>query len=245
MELYSPLPGAIEVQGLTKLFGERAALNGLNLRVARGECLAIFGPNGAGKTTLIKILAMVMKPSSGAVLINGKDTKSSPEEVRRDIGVVSHQTYLYGSLTAYENLDFYSRMYDIPRRSERIREVVEMVGMTARINDRVNTLSRGMQQRVSIARCLLHKPSTILLDEPETGLDQQAIGMLWQALRAEGEERRTIIYTTHSLERGLELCDRVLILVRGRIRYEGVRQELNLTGLREVYQNCTGARGSV
>ncbi|GAH45634.1 unnamed protein product, partial [marine sediment metagenome] len=137
-------------------------------------------------------------------------------------------------------LEFYSRMYDVPRRKERIHEVAAIVGMTSRLHDRVGTLSRGMQQRLSVARSLLHKPAIMLLDEPETGLDQQAISMLWEILQAEDEGKRTIIHTTHSLERGLELCDRLLILVRGEIVYERSRQALDLADLKQVYQHCTG-----
>ncbi len=230
---------AIEVQGLTKSFGSHLALRGIDLEVGQGESVVIFGPNGAGKTTLIKVLATIMNPSSGRVLIDGLNLKSNAEEMRRRIGVVAHQTFLYSNLTAYENLEFYSRMYDVPRRKERIHEVVAMVGMTSRLHDRVGTLSRGMQQRLSIARSLLHKPAIMLLDEPETGLDQQASSMLWEVLQTEGGGKRTIVLTTHNLERGLELGNRLLILDKGKIVYEGSRQVLDLAGLKEVYQYST------
>ncbi|MBI4304602.1 MAG: heme ABC exporter ATP-binding protein CcmA [Chloroflexi bacterium] len=230
---------AIEVQGLTKSFGIYQALRGVDLKVSRGEVMVIFGPNGAGKTTLIKILATISRPSSGTVLIDGLDLKDKAEEIRRQIGVVSHQTFLYHNLTAYENLEFYGRMFDVPRRRERIHEVVELVGMTARLHDRVGTFSRGMQQRLSIARCLLHKPSIILLDEPETGLDQQATAMLWNILQSEGAERRTVILTTHNLERGLAVCDRLRILAEGRFAYEGLKEGLDLAGLKQAYLKCT------
>ena len=227
---------ALKTQGLTKSFGNHRALRGIDLEVRQEESVVIFGPNGAGKTTLIKVLATIMNPSSGTVLIDGLSLKNNAEEVRRRIGVVTHQTFLYSNLTAYENLEFYSRMYDVPRRKERVYEVAAMVGMTSRLHDRVGTLSRGMQQRLSIARSLLHKPAIMLLDEPEMGLDQQAISMLWKALETEGEGKQTIILTTHNLERGLELGERLLILDRGKIVYEGSRQDLDLDGLKEVYQ---------
>jgi len=211
---------AIEVQGLTKSLGGHLALRGIDLEVRRGESVVIFGPNGAGKTTLIKVLATIMNPSSGRVLVDGLNLKNNAEEIRRRIGIVTHQTFLYSNLTAYENLEFYSRMYDVPRAKERIHQVVAMVGMTSRLYDRVGTLSRGMQQRLSIARCLLHKPAIMLLDEPETGLDQQAISMLWEALQTEGEGKLTIILTTHSLERGVELGARLLILDKGKIVFQ-------------------------
>jgi heme exporter protein A len=230
---------AIEVKGLTKSFGSHPALKGIDLEVKQGESVVIFGPNGAGKTTLIKVLATIMNPSSGKVMVDGLNLKNNAEEVRRRIGVVTHQTFLYGNLTGYENLEFYSRMYDVAGRKERIYEVVEMVGMTSRLHDRVGTLSRGMQQRFSIARSLLHKPAIILLDEPETGLDQEAVTMLWDILQAEGKWKRTVVHTTHSLERGLELCDQLLILVQGEIVYQAPRQSLDLAGLKRAYQQMT------
>ncbi len=228
---------AIELQGLTKSFGTHQALRGVDLKVRAGESVVIFGPNGAGKTTLIKVLAGIMTPSSGRVLINGLNLKDNAEEVRRQIGIVTHQTLLYGNLTAFENLDFYGRMYDVPSRRGRIEQVIAMVRMTPRMHDRVSTLSRGMQQRVSIARCLLHDPAIILLDEPETGLDQQSTALLWEILR---QQKRTIVLTIHSLERGLELCERLLILVQGRIAYEEASGTLDLAGLKQAYQRCTG-----
>jgi len=230
---------AIQVQGLTKSLGSHLTLRGIDLEVRQGEFVVIFGPNGAGKTTLIKVLATIMNPSSGRVLVDGLNLKNDAEEIRRRIGVVTHQTFLYSNLTAYENLEFYCRMYDVPRGKERIDEVVAIVGMTSRLYDRVGTLSRGMQQRLSIARSLLHKPAIMLLDEPETGLDQQAISMLREALQTEREGKRTIILTTHSLERGLELGDRLLILDKGKIVYEGSRQALDLAGLKQAYQHST------
>ncbi len=230
---------AIKVEGLTKSFNNQLALRGIDLEVRQGESVVIFGPNGAGKTTLLKVLATIMNPSSGKVLVDGLGLKDSAEEIRRRIGVIAHQTFLYGNLTAYENLEFYSRLYDVPRRKERIHELVAMVGMTPRLHHRVGTLSRGMQQRLSIARALLHKPAIMLLDEPETGLDQQAVSMVWEALQTEGERKHTIILTTHNLERGLELSDRLLILDKGKIVYQGESQVLDLASLKQAYQRST------
>ncbi len=237
----APQHWAIEVQGLTKSFGHHLALRGIDLQMRPGETVVIFGPNGAGKTTLIKVLATIMNPSSGRVLVDGLELKNNAEEVRRQIGVVTHQTFLYSNLTAYENLEFYSRMYDIPGTRDRVHEVLAMVGMTSRLHDRVSTLSRGMQQRLSIARALLHKPAIMLLDEPEAGLDQQATSMLWKALQTEGGRKRTAVLTTHNLERGLELCDRLLILDQGKIVYQESTKALDLTDLKQVYQQSTRA----
>lgn len=232
---------AIKVEGLTKSFGSRLILRGIDLEVKQGESVVIFGPNGAGKTTLLKVLAAIMNASSGKVFIDGLDIKKDAEEARRRIGIVTHSTFLYGNLTAFENLDFYGRLYDVPDRRERIHQVVAMVGMTPRLHHRVATLSRGMQQRFSIARALLHNPSIVLLDEAETGLDRQATALLWAALKSEAGQKRTILMTTHNLERGLEVAERVLILDKGKIAYDGSNQAMDLPALERVYQSSTGA----
>jgi len=230
----------IEIEGLTKTFGHHHALCGINLRVRPGELLVGTGPNGAGKTTLIKVLATIMKPSSGRITIAGMSSRGDAHKIRRLIGIVTHQSFLYRNLTGYENLDFYCRMYGVAGPDKRIREVAAMVGMTSRLRERVGTLSRGMQQRLCLARCLLHRPPILLLDEPDTGLDRRAVAMVWQALRMEEGVKRTIILTTHDLERGLELGERIVILNEGRLAYEGSRQALDPSRLREAYQSGTG-----
>jgi heme exporter protein A len=229
---------SIEVKGLSKSFDEYLALKEINLKVLEGESLVVFGPNGAGKTTLIKILATIMNPTSGNILIDGLNVRSQAEAVRRKIGVVSHNTFLYNNLTAYENLDFYRRLYDMP--VERILEISTRVGMQNRLHDYVSTLSRGMQQRLSIARALLHNPTIILLDEPETGLDQQALALLWDVLKSVDNVKRTLIIATHNLERGLEIADRVLILARGKIVLERPKPGLDITSLKQAYQFHAG-----
>jgi heme exporter protein A len=230
---------AFEARGITKSFGDISILKGINLSIGYGESVVILGPNGAGKTTLIKILATIMKPSSGEIVVHGLDLKNNAQSIRRKIGMVTHHTMLYGNLTAYENLKFYSCMYDVPRIEDRIQEIVAMVGMTDRLHSRIDTLSRGMQQRISIARALIHNPAIMLLDEAETGLDQESTSMLWGSFQSGEKERHSLILTTHNFERGLELGDRILILNRGKIVYEASRKDLNLSSLHEVYENNT------
>jgi heme exporter protein A len=232
-------PLAIEVAKLTKSFDERLVLKGIDLAVEPGESVVIFGPNGAGKSTLMKILATIMYPTSGKVLIAGYDIKHQAEKVRQRIGVVGHNTYLYNNLTAYENLDFYRRLYDLSK--DRILEVSQIVGMETRLNDRISNLSRGMQQRFSIARALLAKPSIMLLDEPDTGLDQQAISILWNAFRTDNGVKRTLLLISHNLERGLEIADRIIIISRGKIVFQVSRRSIDLNGLKEAYQVNTRA----
>ncbi|MFQ5875884.1 MAG: heme ABC exporter ATP-binding protein CcmA [Dehalococcoidia bacterium] len=232
----------IEVRGLSKSFGNKTALRDVSFSLAEGEFLTIFGPNGAGKTTLIRILAALSKPSSGTVRLAGLDLRDGAAALRRRIGVVSHQTFLYGDLTVEENLKFYGKMYDVSHLERRVREVIERVGLAHRLHDPVRTLSRGMQQRLSIARALIHDPAIMLLDEPYTGLDQHAAEMLREVLASLAAEKRTVIMTTHNLERGLQLCGHVAILVAGRIAYQEKKASVDVGRFREVYYRYVGAQ---
>jgi heme exporter protein A len=231
---------AIEIKGITRRFGKKLVLKGIDLEVKEGESLTIFGPNGAGKTTLIKVLGTLLRPSEGNVRIAGLDFRDNSLDIRRRIGIVGHQTFLYDELTTHETLKFYGMMYDVPNLEERIQELVTKVGLVSRLHDRVRTLSRGMQQRLSIARALIHNPSIVLLDEPETGLDRYAGEMLVDVLNAIDSAKRTVVMTTHNLERGLEISDHIAILAEGRITYKASKSSMNPTRLQEAYYHYTG-----
>lgn len=237
----APVP-AVWTQGLVKQFGHFQALRGVDLSLAKGEFLVLFGPNGAGKTTLIRILASLSRPSAGRAFLDGIDLTREPGEVRRRIGVISHQTYLYDDLTAEENLRFFGKMYDVPRLEERVAEVLAQVGLAARARDRVRTFSRGMQQRVSIARAVLHRPSILLLDEPDTGLDERAAGLMHDAIVGMEGEGRTIIMTTHHFERGLAMATRVAILNEGKIARELPAASLSASDLRDEFARLVGGK---
>lgn len=234
---------AIEVQGLTKTFGERYALRGIDLKVNRGECMVVFGPNGAGKTTLVKVISTLVKPSAGRVWLDGIDIRERPAQIRRRISLVSHQTFLYDDLTVYENLRFYGRMYGVSGLEEKISEVVSWVQLESRLHDRVGTLSHGLQQRASIARAVLHNPSMLFLDEPEVGLDPQATTVVSDVLSRLNTDNRTVVMTTHNLERGLELGDSFVILDRGRVVYRAARDEIDTGSFKQVYDRCTETGG--
>ena len=232
----------IEARKLVKSFGRHNVLRGIDLQVAEDDFLVIFGPNGAGKTTLIRVLSTLYKPTTGQVVIGGWDLRDHANEVRKQIGVVSHQTFLYSDLTAYENLKFYGRMYGVSDLEQRIESLLDRVGLTARMHDRVGIFSRGMQQRLSIARALLHDPPIVLLDEPETGLDQHATQMMVEVIsQSLSGQRKTVVMITHSLQRGLEMANRAVILVNGRICYEA-KKPWDLETFREAYYQRTGAR---
>ncbi len=205
---------AIAVRGIRVAFGATIVLRGIDLTVPWGARLALLGPNGAGKSSLLRILATLARPTAGTVRIAGRDALAAPLAVRRVIGVVAHQTYLYDELTARENLRFYGALYDLPALDARVAELLDRVGLTAQRNARAESLSRGQQQRLTIARALLHDPPILLLDEPDTGLDLAAFGLLEGLLRA---EERTVLLTTHNLRQAARLCDRYAILGGGRL----------------------------
>jgi len=226
----------VRATGLTKRFGHRLVLRGVDLSVAPGERVAIFGPNGAGKSTLVRILATVLSPTSGHVEVGGIDPRDEPLEARRRIGVISHHPYLYEDLTGRENLRFYARMYDVPHPDERIDLLAVRLGLSTRLDDRVGTYSHGMQQRLAMARAVLHDPEVLMLDEPEAGLDQDALSLLVELLSgSESEGRRAAIVVTHHLDLGLALSDRVSILVGGRFVFNAPSKGLDTTTVRELY----------
>ena len=235
----------IAIRNLTKTFGPRIVLRGLNLTINEGDFVTLLGANGAGKTTLLHLVAGLSKPSSGDILINTYRLADSTSQLRRFIGLVSHKPLLYDDLTASQNLHFYARMYDVPAATDRIETVLRQVGLWGRQNDPVRTYSRGMQQRLAIARAILHNPPILLLDEPDTGLDQHAAGLLGDLLGAVGIERRTILMTTHNLERGLSLGQRVVILAKGQIVYDAPRQAVSLDQLRAEYDKMSSVKYQV
>jgi len=225
----------VEVKDIGKSFGNIVALEGIDLRVKKGEFLTIIGPNGAGKTTLIKILSTLMKPSSGEGRIAGFDLREEQESLRKNIGMLSHHTFLYENLTAHENLKFYGGLYEVENIEKEIKRVIGEVGLETRLYDTVRTFSRGMKQRLSIARSIIHDPSLLLLDEPYTGLDQWSERRFKNILRRFHEEGKTIIMTTHNLSSSLELGDRVIILSSGKILHEQEVRGIDLEELERLY----------
>lgn len=229
----------ISARALTKSFGYQSVLRGLDLDVAEGEFVALLGPNGTGKTTLLRIISGLAKPTLGAVRVAGHSTQQAAGEVRRLLGVVSHLPLLYTDLSAEENLRFYARMYDLPEPGARIAEVLALVGLSARRRDPVRAYSRGMQQRLAIARAILHDPRVMLFDEPHTGLDPAAAAMLDGLLRDVAARGRTVVMTTHDLSRALALASRVAILSQGKIAHTAVTSGLSLSSLTEAYDATT------
>jgi heme exporter protein A len=228
----------IEVKGLTKRFGPKVVLRGLDFRVNQGEFVALLGPNGAGKTTFLRILASLSRPLAGLVRIAGYELPGQAAFVRKRLGVVSHLPLLYGDLTAEENLRFYGRMYAVPALEDRISQVLSLVGLERRRRDLVRTFSRGMQQRLAIGRAVLHDPEVILFDEPHTGLDQDACNMLDEVLKEVAGRGRTIVMTSHDLARVSDLASRFDVLSRGKIIASAHQDQLGEGNILDFYQQA-------
>jgi len=229
----------IEVKKLVKRFGLKTVLHSLDFEVREGEFVALLGPNGAGKTTFLRILASLARPSLGEVRIAGYRLPAQAAAVRRRLGVVSHLPLLYGDLTAEENLRFYGRIYNVPALDRRIDEVLEIVGLAPRRHDLVRIFSRGMQQRLAIGRAVLHDPQVMLLDEPYTGLDQDASAMLDGLLRQVAAGGRTVVMTSHDLPRAADLATRIDVLSRGVIAASVPQSQITSAGLIDLYRKVT------
>jgi ABC-2 type transport system ATP-binding protein len=210
---------AVSVNGLVKRYDEVEAVRGIDFDVAAGEIFGFLGPNGAGKSTTINMLCTLVKPSGGSALVAGHDVVAERDEVRRNIGLVFQDTTLDGYLSAEQNLRLHAELYGVPRElvAERMRQVMEMVGLWERRDSQVNTFSGGMKRRLEIARGLFHSPRVLFLDEPTVGLDPQTRSSIWGYIRElKAREDITIFLTTHYMDEA-EYCDRIAIMDQGRI----------------------------
>ncbi len=219
----------LETVGLSKTFKEKKAVDGIDMYLDVGESVGLLGPNGAGKSTTISMIASLMKPTSGDVLLNGKSTIKNPADIRKVLGVVPQEIALYEELSAYENLKFFGKIYQVKKAEleSRIQEVLDLVGLAERQKDLVKTFSGGMKRRVNIAAALLHHPKIIILDEPTVGIDPQSRNHILETVRRLNvEQGTTVLYTSHYMEEVEQLCDRVYIMDHGKIVASGTQSEL-------------------
>lgn len=226
----------ISTSKITRVFDRRKAVNGVDLSVGEGECLALFGPNGAGKTTCLRLLAGLLKPTSGSVRIGGRDLREEPA-ARTQIGLISHQHMLYRALTARENLVFTARLYGVPEPEDAADRALLLMSVPEVADRPVRALSRGLQQRVSIARAVVHRPRVVLLDEPYTGLDTIGASALTSMLRTLRESGATLVLVTHQVDEGLAIASHAAVMLEGRlVRHESTAR-LNARTYAEDYRD--------
>ncbi|HEU0133081.1 MAG TPA: ABC transporter ATP-binding protein [Mycobacteriales bacterium] len=247
-----PMPrpdDAIVVDGLTVRYGARAAVDGVSLRVGRGEVVGLLGPNGAGKTTTVDVCCGLRVPDAGTVTVLGLDARTAGAELRRRIGVVPQESGLYDELTAVEHLRLFAALYNLKRPAARIGEVLDLLGLAERRTGRVGTFSGGMKRRLALARALLHDPPVLFLDEPTLGVDVHGRRALWDHVNALKDEGRSVLLTTNYLEEATALCDRVVIVDRGRVladeRPEILRRQSGTTLLLSVDARAAEAAAAV
>jgi heme exporter protein A len=236
----APVEPLLQARGVEKWYGPHPAVRSLDFSLHAGEFLTLFGPNGAGKTTLLRMLAGALHPTRGEILVVGERIDHAEHGWRRRIGVLSHQTFLYGRLSAAENLRFFGALYGVEGLPVEIEARLREVGLWERRDDLVQGFSRGMQQRLALARTLLHQPDIVLLDEPYTGLDPHAARMLRGVLEKLKDGRRTVVLVTHNLSQGLELADRVVVQVAGRWVSDELRTDIDSVHFEQIYSDRVG-----
>ncbi len=221
---------AIETRGLTRRFGSLLAVDHLSFSIGEGEVFGLLGPNGAGKTTTIRMLACLLSPSEGSATVNRYDVGKDPLRVRQTVGILTENPSLYERLTALENMEFFAEAYGLSNREERmtrIRELLEVFRLSERMNDKVATYSKGMKQKLAIARALVHDPSVVFLDEPTAGLDPESAKEIRDMIVEMSQRKKhTILLCTHRLEDAEKLCSRVMIIEKGKSIIVGTLDEL-------------------
>lgn len=230
-------PSLLEAKDLTRTFGAVRAVQGISFSLEQGEVLTVLGPNGAGKTTLLGLLSGTLHPTSGEIRFQGSVMDSGDTAWRRELGLLSHRTFLYRALSAKENLTFWGKIHGLEGLGDRVDQALEEVGLREVADRAAGGFSRGMRQRLALARTLLHDPALVLLDEPFTGLDLHASAMLRRVLQRLRDGQRGVILVTHQLTEGVRLADRVAIQVRGRFAFLGPRDDLPEGSEERFYQD--------
>ena len=230
---------AIKTKKLSKVFGNRRAVDNVSIEVPQGAFLSIFGPNGAGKTTLLRVLSTLARASSGSAELMGIDIKEDSDKARDHIGLISHNSMLYPDLTAEQNLLIYARLYGVVDPEARVLELLDAVELKHRRLDVVRTFSRGMTQRLSIARALIHDPDVVFLDEPYSGLDPHAVE-IFDELIEQQRANRTFVMVSHDLRKGFDMCTHALLLAKGRVVAFDRKDALDFDEFSRLYRQTVG-----
>jgi len=225
----------VEFKKVNKKYGHIHALRDVSVSLNKGEFVSVFGPNGAGKSTFLKLLCTMTAPTSGQILYEGTPLNKLEDSFRSRFGVISHQPFLYSELTAMENLRFYAKMYGVENIDERIKVLLDKVELYKRRNDRVRGYSRGMLQRLSITRALLHDPEIVILDEPYTGLDTHASDILTRILVELFDEHKTIMMVTHNMKQGYDAASRLAIIKGGQLVFNEEKSNIGINEFEERY----------
>lgn len=238
---------SIELNNLSKSFGDLKAVTDISFAIKRGELVAFLGPNGAGKSTTIKMLITILKPTSGRVTVNGYNVLTQQNQVRNSIGVVFQDVSVDDELTAFENMEYHAVLYNLPRRhrKQRIESMLDYLGLAQRQKDRVKSFSGGMKRRLEIARGLLHDPQVLFLDEPTLGLDVQTRTFLWKHVhKLNHEKNTTVFFTTHNIDEAEKTAERIFIIDQGKIIASGTSKEIKAStqadSLEKAFLNLTG-----
>ncbi len=209
----------ITVSKLHKSYGGTTALSGVDFEISQGEFVLIFGPNGAGKSTLLKTLSTLLQPTEGTILINNVDIYDKSNEIRRKIGFISHEPFLYENLSALENLIFFAELYDVDKPKTKAIDLLTALQLEDRADEQITTYSRGMKQRVALGRALIHEPDILFLDEPFSGLDLVGSSIITDILDNLKHKGKTIIMSTHSFDECAEIAQRIMVLVNGKLQF--------------------------
>lgn len=245
------MQSAISIKGLTKKFSDVAVVNGVTLDIPKGVVYGLLGPNGAGKTTIVRMLSTLIKPTSGTAEVNGFDVLSEPGRVRGSIGVLPEDTGLYDRLTARETLEFYGGVQGLSGNElqGRLEDLLKMLGLADRIDDKVGKFSRGMRQKLALARALIHDPPILLLDEPTLGLDVMSTRAIREYIKTVAMEGKTVLLTSNNMHEAQLLCSEVAILNKGILRASGTVADLEAMskgkGLEEVFVNLVRSESDV
>ena len=230
---------AIKTKKLSKVFGNRRAVDNVSIEVPQGAFLSIFGPNGAGKTTLLRVLSTLSRATSGSATLMGVDLKEDPDKARDHIGLISHNSMLYPDLTAEQNLMIYARLYGVVDPEARVLELLEAGELKHRRLDVGRTFSRGTTQRLSIARALIHDPDVVFLDEPYSGLDPHAVE-IFDGLIDQQREGRTFVMVSHDLQKGFAMCTHALVLAKGKVVAFDEKDAFDFDEFSTLYRSTVG-----
>lgn len=232
----------INVRSVSKAFDTRDVLKDINIEIKTAQAVLVCGINGAGKSTLLRIIAGLLQPDKGSIELSGYNIRKDPEKAKSKFGMISHKSMVYPELTIFENLSFFSTLYGVKDSDTHITDLLKNVGLSSYRYDKAGILSRGLLQRLAIARALVHQPTLLLADEPFTGLDSEASRHLITVLNEFKNNRGTIVMTTHDIDIGLKCCNRVLVLNNSNVIFDDMTDNIDKADFSKDYLSYAGRK---